>query len=79
MTKKALATSVLLIAVLMVAVYLFGLHHGHTGKGLTITKEAIAAQKKSSASPVKALKERDAYFPGSENLAADVAAKLEMI
>jgi hypothetical protein len=45
MTKKALVTSsVLLIAVTMVAVYLFGLHHGRTGEGLAITNEVMAAQ-----------------------------------
>jgi len=72
MSKKALvSSSVLLIAVTMVAVYLFGLHHGRTGEGITITKEAIAAQTKSSASPVKALEERDVYYPGSEDLAPD--------
>jgi len=72
MIKKALLSSgFLLIAVTMVAVYLFGLQHGSTGKGLTITNKAIAAQTKSSASPVKALKERDVYYPGSEDLAPD--------
>ena len=59
MTKKALlSTSVLLIAVSMVAVYLFGLHHGSTGEGLAITKEAYAAGPAKS-SPVKAIQERD--------------------
>jgi len=32
-----------LVTVMMMAVYLFGLHHGRTGEGLTITNEAIAA------------------------------------
>lgn len=44
MTKKVLASSVLLIALTMVAVYLFGMNHGRTGEGLTIIKEAVAAQ-----------------------------------
>jgi ribonuclease Z len=72
MAKKTLVSSgALLVAIAMVAVYLFGLHHGRTGEGLTIAKEAIAGQMKSSASPVKALKERDVYYPGSEDLAPD--------
>ena len=71
MPKKALMTSILLIVVTMVAVYLFGQHNGRTGEGLTITTEAVAAQTKSLASPVKALKERDVYYPGSEDLAPD--------
>ena len=71
MPKKALMTSILLIVVTMVAVYLFGQHNGRTGEGLAITTEAVAAQTKSLASPVKALKERDVYYPGSEDLAPD--------
>ncbi len=72
MAKKTLVSSgALLVAIAMVAVYLFGLQHGRTGEGLTIAKEAIAGQMKSSASPVKALKERDVYYPGSEDLAPD--------
>jgi len=67
--KSLMVVSGFLIAITMVAIYMFGLHHGRTGKGLNITKEAIAAQAKSSASPVKALKEREVYYPGSEDLA----------
>jgi ribonuclease Z len=71
MTKKALlSTSVLLIAVSMVVVYLFGLHNGRIGEGLTITKEAVASQTKSSISPVEA-RPRDVYYPNSESLAPD--------
>ena len=71
--RKRLLLSVggILIAAAMVAVYMFGLHHGRTGKGLLITKEAIAAQTRSTMSPVKAIKERDVYYPGSEDLAPD--------
>ncbi len=61
--------SISLIAVVTVAVYVFGFHHGRTNEGLLIVKEAVAA--KSSASPVKALKEQDVYYPGSEDLARD--------
>ena len=41
-----------LIAVTTMAVYMFGLNHGRTGEGLTIVKEAVAAETKTSASPV---------------------------
>ena len=71
MKKSLLIGSGILVAAAFVSVYLFGLYHGRTGEGLTITKEAIAAQMKSSASPVKALEERDVYYPGSEDLAPD--------
>jgi ribonuclease Z len=63
--------SVSLIAVTTMAVYLFGLHHGRTGEGLAIVNEAVAAETKAPASPVKALSERDVYYPGSEDLAPD--------
>jgi len=63
--------SLSLIAVTTMAVYLFGLHHGRTGEGLAIVNEAVAAETKASASPVKALSERDVYYPGSEDLAPD--------
>jgi len=59
-----------LITVAMVAGYLFGFHHGRTGEELTITKEAVAAQTEPMLSPVKA-RERDAYYPNSEDLAPD--------
>jgi len=72
MKKKRLTmVSVSLIAVTTMAVYLFGLHHGRTGEGLAIVKEAVAAETKAPASPVKALSERDVYYPGSEDLAPD--------
>ncbi len=72
MAKKVFVpTIVLLIVAAMAVVYMFGLLHGRTGEGLTIAREAIAAQTESWASPVKALKERDAYYPGTEDLAPD--------
>ncbi len=72
MNKKLLVFSgVLLIAVTMVATYLIGLYHGRSGEGLSVTKEAVAAQTEPRVSPVKALKERDAYYPGTEDLAPD--------
>lgn len=71
MKKSLLIGSGILVAATFVAVYIVGLNHGRTGEGLTIVKEAFAAQSKSSTSPTKALTERDAYYPGSENLASD--------
>jgi len=68
--KVLLSSSVLLIAVIMVAVYLFGMHHGRTGEGFTITKDAVAAVKKPMISKTKA-RERDFYAPNSEDLAPD--------
>ena len=50
---------------------MFGLHHGRTGEGLAIINEAVAAETKALASPVKALSERGVYYPGSEDLASD--------
>ncbi len=69
--KKLIMTSCSLIAVMMFVVYLFGVNHGRTGGGLVAVKEAVAAVKKSPASPVTALEEREVYYPGSEDLAPD--------
>jgi len=72
MAKKSLfITSVLLLAITIVATYLFGLYHGRTGDGFTIAKDSVAAQTESWASPVKALKDRDVYYPGTEDLKPD--------
>ena len=71
MTKKTvMVASVLLVSIMMYAVYLFGLHNGRTGEGLSITNEAVASQTKSSISPVEA-RPRDVYYPNSESLASD--------
>ena len=48
-----------------------GIYDGGGGKELALTRHALAAQAKSTASPVKAVKERDVYYPGSEDLASD--------
>ncbi len=72
MKQKGLMVGfVSLIAAIMIAVYLFGFHHGRAGEGLVVIKEAVAAENRPSASPVKALTERGVYYPGSENLAPD--------
>ena len=69
MLKKSLFVSgVLLIATMMVAVYLFGVHHGYTGGGLAVTKEAIAAQESSAKASIK---QPPAYFPNTEKLRLD--------
>lgn len=53
------------------AVYMKGHYDGRGGKQLAFTNQAVAAQVKSTASPVRALKDRDVYYPGSEDLAPD--------
>jgi len=65
------AVNICLIIAIALTVYLFGHYQGVTGDGMTVFRETIAAEKKSSASPVKALAERDVYYPGSEDLAPD--------
>ena len=61
-----------LIAATVIAGYLVGVHHGRAGEGLGVINEAVAAvEKKTSASPVAALQEREIYYPGSEELAPD--------
>ena len=46
MKKSLLIGSGILVTAAFVSVYLFGLHHGRNSEGLSITKEAIAAQTK---------------------------------
>jgi hypothetical protein len=73
MKKFILTGSCMLMMAVIVFVYLMGMHHGRTGEGIELTTEAVAAQEKEQPehSPVKALKERDVYFPGTEDLAPD--------
>ena len=69
MAKKVLVVSnVLLISGMMVAVYLFGLHHGRSSEGLTITNEAIAAQESTTKAVIRQL---PTYFPNTEELKPD--------
>ncbi len=70
MRKVYLFGSGILVMAALVSLYLLGLHHGHTGEGLAITKEAIAAQSENKVSPVEA-RPRDTYYPNSETLAPD--------
>jgi ribonuclease Z len=53
------------------AVYMLGQYDGGAGNRSLLGQEAVAAENQSSVSPVKALKERDVYYPGSEELAPD--------
>ena len=59
------------MALSVTAVYIMGIYDGSGGKELLLTRQAVAAQEKSTASPVKALAEREVYYPGSEDLAPD--------
>jgi ribonuclease Z len=70
MKKLFLFGSGILVTAAIVSIYMLGLHHGHTGEGLAITKEAIAAQSENKVSPVEA-RPRDTYYPNSETLAPD--------
>jgi ribonuclease Z len=64
-----LAIGLAAVASLTVA-YTAGWLNGQTGQGTALVKQAQAAGG-AKASPVKALKERDVYYPGSEDLAPD--------
>ena len=69
--KRISMVSMCLIIAITLAVYVFGHYQGVTSDGMTVFKKAVAAENKSSASPVKALAERDVYYPGTEDLAPD--------
>ena len=59
------------IAIAAAAVYMKGLYDGSGGNELALTNQAVAAQRKAAPSPIRALSERDVYYPGSEDLAPD--------
>ena len=69
--KASTLCGVFLILFTILAVYLFGVRQGQMGQGLPIVPDAMAAQTKAPASPVKSLTERAVYYPGSEDLAPD--------
>ena len=71
MMKKVITiTASALVAFVFVFVYWLGVHHGRTGEGIAIAKEALAAPAESKVSPVEA-RPRDTYYPNTENLAPD--------
>ena len=71
MRKTVVTLSVFFIVLVVIAAYLLGLHHERIGDEMSIVREALAAQTKSTASPIKAIKERGVYYPGTEDLAPD--------
>jgi ribonuclease Z len=56
---------VVFVALIAAAIYGLGVYRGQSGEEALLTNDAEAV------SPVKALKERDVYFPGTEDLAPD--------
>ena len=66
---KRISTSLLVIA-FGVGLYMWGHKDGKTGNQLQLTNNAIAAETQEEVSPVKA-RERDTYYPNSENLHPD--------
>ena len=59
--NRPMVISASLIAITTMAIYQLGIHHGRTGEGLSVVKMAVASETKSSASPVKALADREVY------------------
>ena len=54
----------------LIAVYTAGWLNGRSGQGPALVKEARAAGR-TEASPVKAIQDREVYYPGTEDLAPD--------
>ena len=62
----------LVFGVIALAVaFFFGQHLGQTGQGISLSKEAFAVPSKNKVSPVKAIQDRDMFYPGTEDLASD--------
>ena len=58
------------VAIAGVGIYYWGHNAGQTGKHFDFTSDAVAAGSQEEVSPVKA-REREAYYPNSEDLAPD--------
>lgn len=58
------------VAIVGVGIYYWGHNAGQTGKQFDFANEAVAAESQAEVSPVKA-REREAYYPNSENLDPD--------
>lgn len=58
------------VAIVGVGIYYWGHNAGQTGKHFDFANEAVAAESQAEVSPVKA-REREAYYPNSENLDPD--------
>jgi len=71
MKKTLLSMVVFLVVGLVIAAYMIGFYNGRTGEGPAFANEALAAQTNTSASPIKAIRDRDVYYPGTEDLAPD--------
>ncbi len=69
--KRLTSVSISLIIAVVMASYFYGNYQGRSGEGLSVISSAVAAKTGSSASPVRALAERDVYYPGTEDLAPD--------
>ena len=69
--KKLTSLSISLLIAVVMASYFYGNYQGRSGEGLSVLSSAVAAETGSSASPVRALAERDVYYPGTEDLAPD--------
>jgi ribonuclease Z len=69
--KRISLFSVFAVTAILIAIYLFGVNHGQTGKEISLVKKAMATGAEPPASSVKSISERDVYYPGSEDLAAD--------
>ena len=68
--KKLTRGIVPLVAIMMMAVYLFEVHYERIGEGLVLINEAVAADQKPVISATKA-RARDTYYPNSEDLGQD--------
>jgi len=69
--KRLRALSIPLVVTIAMASYLSGVYSGRFTDQPVLFKDAVAAETKSLASPVKAISERDVYYPGTEDLAPD--------
>ena len=70
MKKRLRISWVAFFSIFVISIYLIGVYHGQSGHEATLISEAKAAKSEPEVSPTKA-RERDTYYPNSEDLHPD--------
>ena len=70
MIKRITKSGAVFFSIFVISVYLIGIYHGQSGQETVLISQATAAKKAPEVSPTKA-RERDTYYPNSEDLHPD--------
>ena len=70
MKKRISISGIVFFSLFIVSIYFVGVYHGQSGQEATLISPATAAKSTPEVSPTKA-RERDTYYPNSEDIAPD--------